>query len=151
VSGDEERQESQLRVREATPGDVEAIATLVSALGYETGPDDVRHRMETLAEAGLPVLVAEKGDVIGVLTTSVTKVLHRPRPVGRISMLVVDERCRGGGIGAALVAEAEKKLAAKGCGLVEVTSNLRRDRAHAFYERAGYERSSYRFVKALSD
>jgi ribosomal protein S18 acetylase RimI-like enzyme len=151
VRGGEEQQESQLRVREATPADMEAIAALVSALGYETGPDDVRHRMKALAEAGLPVLVAEKGGVIGVLTASVTKVLHRPRPVGRISMLVVDERYRGGGIGAALVAEAEKKLEARGCGLIEVTSNLRRDRAHAFYERAGYERSSYRFVKALSD
>jgi GNAT superfamily N-acetyltransferase len=139
VSGDEEPHEPQLRVREATPVDVEAIAALVSALGYEADPDDVRHRIEALVEAGLPVLVAEKGGVIGVLTTSVTKVLHRPRPVGRISMLVVDERYRGDGIGAALVAEAEKKLLAMGCGLVEVTSNLRRDRAHAFYERLGYE------------
>ena len=66
-------------------------------------------------------------------------------------MLAVAEALRGQGIGAALVAEAEKRLAAKGCGLVEVTSNRKRLRAHAFYERLGYERTSYRFAKLLQD
>jgi ribosomal protein S18 acetylase RimI-like enzyme len=78
------------------------------------------------------------------------RVLHRPRPVGRISMFVVDERLRGRGIGAAMLAEAESRLAALGCGIVEVTSNMRRDRAHSFYERLGYERTSYRFAKTLA-
>ncbi len=151
MSGSEEQPELQLGLREATPEDGEVIAALVSALGYETAPEDIRHRMKALVEADLPVLVAEKGEVIGVLTTSLTRVLHRPRPVGRISMLVVDERYRGRGIGAVLIAEAEKKLAARGCGFVEVTSHRRRKRAHAFYERLGYERASYRFVKALAD
>ena len=50
---------------------------------------------------------------------------------------------------AACRGEAEKRLAAKGCGLVEVTSNRKRLRAHAFYERLGYERTSYRFAKTL--
>ena len=94
-------------------------------------------------------LVAEKGKVVGVLTTSMMAVLHRPRPVGRISMMVVAEAARGAGIGTALVAEAEARLKAAGCGLVEVTSNRKRLRAHAFYERLGYERTSYRFAKPL--
>ena len=88
-----------------------------------------------------PAIVAEKGGIVGVLTTAITAVLHWPRPVGRISMMVVAEEARGAGIGAALVAEAEKRLAAKGCGLVEVTSNRKRQRAHAFYEKLGYERT----------
>jgi ribosomal protein S18 acetylase RimI-like enzyme len=64
-------------------------------------------------------------------------------------MLVVAEAARGAGIGAALVAEAETRLAARGCGLVEVTSNIKRLRAHGFYEKLGYERTSYRFAKLL--
>lgn len=141
--------EPKLVLRDAKPGDAEAIAALITALGYEAGAADIRSRLAALAKAGQQAVVAEKGRVVGVLTTSMMTVLHRPKPVGRISMLVVAEDVRGGGIGAALVAEAEKRLAAKGCGLVEVTSNRKRLRAHAFYEKLGYERTSYRFAKSL--
>ncbi len=138
-------------IRDARPEDADAIAALIVALGYEVTAADVRRRLDRLAAGGGHILVAERGGVIGVLTTSSMQVLHRPRPVGRISMMVVAERERGQGVGAALVAEAEKRLGEAGCGLVEVTSNARRLRAHAFYERLGYERTSHRFAKQLRD
>jgi ribosomal protein S18 acetylase RimI-like enzyme len=141
--------EPKLVLREARPKDAEAIAALIAALGYEVGAADARKRLAALVKAGQQALIAEKGGIVGVLTTSMMTVLHRPKPVGRISMLVVAEEARGGGIGGALVAEAEKRLAAMGCGLVEVTSNRQRLRAHAFYEKLGYERTSYRFAKVL--
>jgi ribosomal protein S18 acetylase RimI-like enzyme len=131
-------------LRDAKPRDAEAIAALIVALGYEVTAADVRRRLK-----GVSALVAEKGKVVGAVTISTMTVLHRPRPVGRISMMVVAEAARGAGIGTALVAEAEKRLKAAGCGLVEVTSNKKRLRAHAFYERLGYERTSYRFAKSL--
>jgi ribosomal protein S18 acetylase RimI-like enzyme len=141
----------ETRVREAKPGDAGQIAALIVALGYDVTEADVRKRMAALRRGGEPVLVAVRETIAGVLSWHVTPVLHRPRPVGRITMLVVDEQARGGGIGALLVAEAEKRLRARGCGLVEVTSNRKRLRAHAFYERLGYERTSYRFGKQLGD
>jgi len=96
------------------------------------------------------VLVAElDGAVIGCLSTSLTLVLHRPAPVGRISMMVVDEALRSRGIGAQLVRAAEHVLTEQGCYLVEVTSHLRRTDAHRFYERLGYERTSVRMAKEL--
>jgi ribosomal protein S18 acetylase RimI-like enzyme len=143
--------EPKLSIREAKPKDGEAIARLIVALGYEVTAADVKRRLAVLTKAGLPPLVAERGEIAGVLTVSLTQVLHRPRPVGRISMMVVAQGLRGQGIGTALVAEAEKRLAAKGCGLVEVTSNTKRLRAHAFYERLGYQRTSYRFAKTVQD
>ena len=79
----------------------------------------------------------------------VMRVLHRPAPVGRISMMVVDESLRSQGIGAVLVAAAEEALAAQGCYMVEVTSHVRRTDAHRFYERIGYERTSVRLAKEL--
>jgi ribosomal protein S18 acetylase RimI-like enzyme len=143
--------EPKLSVREAKPKDSEAIARLIVALGYDVTAAEVKQRLAALTKAGQPALVAERGDIAGVLTTYATQILHRPRPVGRITMMVVAEGSRSQGIGSALVAEAEKRLAAQGCGLVEVTSNTKRLRAHAFYERLGYERASYRFSKTLQN
>ena len=87
--------------------------------------------------------------MIGILTWHVTPVLHRPKPVGRITMMAVakDERRRG--VGRARVEAACERLGAKGCGLVEVTSNADLTGAHAFYRKLGFERTSYRFAKEL--
>jgi GNAT superfamily N-acetyltransferase len=77
------------------------------------------------------------------------QVLQRPRPVGRITALVVDARMRGRGVGRTLVAAAERTLLNAGCGLLEITSNVRLVEAHAFYAHLGYEQTSFRFAKKL--
>lgn len=136
--------EPKLAVRAARPADADALAALIAQLGYEVDAADIRSRMK-----GLSVLVAVKGDLVGAATISITEVLHRPKSVGRISMLVVADEQRGGGIGRALVEAAEERLRKAGCGLVEVTSNVKRLRAHSFYRKLGYERTSYRFVRIL--
>lgn len=139
-------------VRNATRDDAEAIGALIVELGYDASTKDIASRLGTIEEAGQAVLVAEiDGEVIGCLSTSMMTVLHRPAPVGRISMMVVDERFRGKGIGAQMIVAAEKLLADKGCQLVEVTSNLRRVDAHRFWECNGYERTSARFAKQVRD
>jgi ribosomal protein S18 acetylase RimI-like enzyme len=143
--------EPKLVIREARPRDADALAQLILALGYDVTAPDIRRRLAGLAKAGHQALVAEKGELVGALTTAVTPVLHRPRAVGRISLLVVAEQARGKGIGTALVAEAADRLAGQGCGLLEVTSHMKRLRAHGFYERLGFERTSYRFMKKLAD
>jgi GNAT superfamily N-acetyltransferase len=137
-------------IRLAAAADAAALAELIEQLGYNANAREVAERLATMQAEGRAVLVAEAGGaVIGCLSTSVMRVLHRPAPVGRISMMVVDEGQRGAGIGAALVAEAERLLAAQGCYMVEVTSHVRRERAHRFYERLGYERTSVRLAKTL--
>jgi GNAT superfamily N-acetyltransferase len=134
-----------IAVRNATATDSGAIKRLIDQLGYPVTIADLEDRLRLMEEA---VLVAESdGEVIGGLSTSVMHVLHRPAPVGRISMMVVDETHRGRGIGAQMVREAERLLAAKGCRLVEVTSNNRRTDAHRFWESNGYEKTSSRFAR----
>jgi GNAT superfamily N-acetyltransferase len=111
---------------------------------------EAAERLGLMQAEGRVVLVAElDGAVVGCLSTSVMRVLHRPAPVGRISMMVVEEALRGLGIGAALVRAAERALAERGCYMVEVTSNVRRTEAHRFYERLGYERTSVRLAMEL--
>ena len=134
-------------IRQAVAGDCAALARLIGQLGYEANTAEVAARLDEMRREGWPVLVAElDGEVVGCLSTSIMRVLHRPKPVGRISMMVVDEAVRGRGIGAKLVQAAEQVLTERGCGLVEVTSNLARTEAHRFYEKLGYERTSWRFA-----
>ena len=139
-------------VRVAGSADADAIAAMIGELGYPVTAADVAARLGAIERAGQSVLVAEiEGRVVGCLSTSTMIVLHRPAPVGRISMMVVDERYRSQGIGATMIAAAEELLVGKGCQLVEVTSNLRRVDAHRFWERNGYERTSARFAKQVRE
>jgi len=138
-----------LSVRPARPADSQAIAALVADLGFESPPGAVEARLAALKKGRETPLVAEQGELIGVLAWHVTPVLHRPRPVGRITMMVVADGERRHGVGRALVEAAYEEMRAKGCGLVEVTSNVDLSGAHGFYRRLGFERTSYRFAKTL--
>ena len=92
-------------VRLAEPRDCASMAELIGQLGYSVSPEEVAARLEAVHDHGHPVFIAERhGEIAGCLTTSVMQVLHRPAPVGRIAMLVVDETLRGQGIGSALAA-----------------------------------------------
>jgi len=138
-------------IRPATADDGPELARLLTLLGHPTSPADVAARWPAFsAENVALVAVAEGGTLLGAMTLSQMRVLHRATPVGRISALVVEEARRGEGIGRALVAAGEQRLRAAGCGLLEITSRVDRTAAHAFYEHLGYERTSVRLSKVLA-
>ena len=139
-----------IAVRTAHDSDAPRLVELIIALGHPIEEADVRRNLEALSQNGLlPLVVTDCDEVIGMCGISAMTTVHRPAPVGRISVMIVEETYRGRGIGAMLIAEAEKRLAERGCKIIEVTSNMRRDRAHHFYEQLGYERTSFRFMKKL--
>ena len=57
----------------------------------------------------------------------------------------------GRGIGARLLDALEAEATSRGCLAVALTSGNHRHEAHAFYERRGYEATSKRFAKGLSN
>jgi GNAT superfamily N-acetyltransferase len=138
-------------VRRAREQDAPELARLLTGLGHPTEAGRIAALWAEWEGAGNSALaaVADGGSLLGVATLHSMLVLHRPRPVGRITALVVDEAERGRGIGRALVAAAEDALRRAGCGLLEITSNARLVDAHAFYEGLGYERTSVRLVKSI--
>jgi ribosomal protein S18 acetylase RimI-like enzyme len=139
-----------ITIREARASDAQRLAELIIQLGHPITEASVIRNLEALAAMEMLPLVAISGDEIaGMCGVSAMVTVHRDAPVGRISVMIVDENHRRRGIGAMLVAEAERRLAQRGCKIVEVTSNQRRERAHGFYEALGYERTSFRFMKAL--
>ena len=139
-------------IRLAVPADVAAITSLLTQLGYPASESEMAERLAAMIRIGPPdrVMVCEvDGAVAGVMTLHLTPELHRAKPIGRVTALVVDERVRNQRVGAAMMAEAERILRNDGAGLLEVTSNMRRTDAHRFYERLGYQKTSFRFAKEL--
>ena len=139
-------------IRPAAPADATAIARLLTQLGYPTTTDEARIRLDAIADAAPMdrVIVAElDGRVVAVMTLHLVPELHRARPNGRVTALVVDEAVRGRGVGRKMMEEAERIFRADGAGILELTSNMRRADAHRFYEKLGYQRTSFRFAKEL--
>jgi GNAT superfamily N-acetyltransferase len=138
------------KIRAAKPADSKALMELINFLGHEIDERTVRKNITKLAKLGeLPLVATLDKTLIGLCGIHRTATVHRPAPVGRITILVVAEEFQDKGIGRLLVEEAERLLKKDGCQIVEVTSNDRRGAAHAFYRHLGYERTSIRFMKKL--
>uniref|UniRef100_A0AAU2JLU4 GNAT family N-acetyltransferase n=1 Tax=Streptomyces sp. NBC_00049 TaxID=2903617 RepID=A0AAU2JLU4_9ACTN len=58
---------------------------------------------------------------------------------------------RGEGLGAEVMRLAVERARARGCGLIQLTSDKRRAQAHRFYERLGFARSHEGFKLSLAD
>lgn len=138
-------------LRHARKGDAKQLANLFTAMNQPIAARAVAANLKALEQAGEPIVVlARDQEILGAIGLHSTPVPHRLQRVGRITVLVVAEPSRRRGFGRLLVAEAERRLAKLGCGLIEVTSNDRLADAHAFYRHLGYERTSMRFAKPLS-
>jgi fructose-1,6-bisphosphatase/inositol monophosphatase family enzyme/GNAT superfamily N-acetyltransferase len=129
--------------RPARAEDRAAIAALIAAMG---GHDDVGAAADPLVTFGAifaapdcRVLVAEcDGDVVGFAMLQVRKSLLYDRREAWLGALAVAPERRSQSIGAALLAAAEREAAALGCAAIVLETSLGRDRAHAFYRRAGF-------------
>jgi ribosomal protein S18 acetylase RimI-like enzyme len=136
------------QLREATAADADQLVGLFALLEHRIDAPTVRSNLAALTKASEPVLVLAEGDrVVAACGFTRTVMPQRPLPVGRISILVIAEDRRRMGLGERLLGEAEARLAALGCKLIEVTSHDRLTPAHSFYRAQGYERTSIRFAK----
>ncbi len=136
--------------RIATKEDAAEIARLLTELGHATSAGSVRDVWDLWAfEGNFAYVAALNQRLLGLATMHRMIVLHRPKPVGRITALIVDPGVRGQGIGRALVAHAEVALAQAGCGLIEITANPDRVEAMAFCESIAYQRTNVRLSKDL--
>jgi GNAT superfamily N-acetyltransferase len=138
-------------MRHARPDDAARIAELLGQLGYPTEEAVVRERLERLAASGADEtwLAERDGEIVGLIGLHVSDSLEHDGPVAKISEIVVDERLRGQGIGAALMEEAEREARRRGCVLIFLTTAERREEAHRFYRRLGFEETGRRFAKSL--
>ena len=137
-------------IRAARADDAEQLVDLIALLEHRVDAAGIARRIAALSVAGIPQLVAvDEERIIGLCGLHLMTAIHRDAPVGRITILVVREDARGSGVGRRLVHAAEELMRARGCAILEITSNRKLEQAHQFYEAIGYDRTSFRFAKAL--
>lgn len=139
-------------IRLAGEHDLPAVLALYAQPGLDDGDVlDLAQAQAVFARfARYPnyaLYVAElQGEVVGTFALLIMDNLaHRGTPSGVVEDVVVSAGCRGQGIGRAMMAFARQRCVEHGCYKMALSSNLERTKAHAFYDRLGFERHGYSF------
>jgi GNAT superfamily N-acetyltransferase len=140
-----------LTIRAACTSDAAALATLMCELGYETTESEMQIRLEKIIpDPKYRTFVAvEEGRVRGMIGTFACYSFEHNDLGGRILALVVTKDLRRSGVARRLIATAEKDFAQRNITRIAVNTRLEREDAHQFYEKLGYARNGWRFVKKL--
>ena len=146
--------------RRATKSDLPAIVALLAA-------DPIGQRRE---QPGLPLrssyrdafaaiaqdpnqllaVVAEDGKIVGTLQLTFIPGLSRQGAWrGQIEAVRIAADRRGSGLGQSMFAWAIAECHARGCGLVQLTTDKEHPEAHRFYEQLGFTASHLGYKLAL--
>jgi RimJ/RimL family protein N-acetyltransferase len=143
-------------IREAEPGDAQALVALASAVGREPGgwlitttdwrsEGDERRYLKALRRhphAAVYVAVSDGGEVVGRL--SVARDQHPASAHVADLGLMVDQRWRRRGIGTGLLDQAVAWARPRGVQKLELHVFPHNEAAIALYEQFGFEREGYR-------
>jgi len=147
------KEKKYMGIRKATVNDWEQIRSLMDQLEYPGTGTFLEARVARMVndpdEALLVYEEREGGRILGVISLHFIPQLGVEGDFARISYFAVNERARGGGIGQALEEYCTGLARERGCTLLEVHCHTRRERAHAFYYRQGYEESPKYLIKRL--
>ena len=144
--------ESQVIMRTAVDGDLPQVLELYAqpALddGKRLGLEDARRlhsRFADYPDYRLYVACVD-GRVVGTYALLIMNNLaHCGTPSGIVEDVAVDPAFQGQGVGRLMMEDARARCVRAGCYKLVLSSNLRREQAHRFYESIGFERHGYSF------
>ncbi|MEH6650896.1 MAG: GNAT family N-acetyltransferase [Motiliproteus sp.] len=140
---------SEFEIVKARKRDASAISNLLVQLGYETAPS----KIETLLSkpsGGDPIYLGiVNGNIVAVMSLIFFDYFPSAEKLCRITSLVVDQGVRGTGIGSTLIDHAKSIALAENCTALELTTSFRRERTQAYYEKIGFQKTSYKYVLKL--
>jgi GNAT superfamily N-acetyltransferase len=142
-----------LIIRSAQSAGVEALANLMTELGYPTSSEQMRRGFEAISDdPSYATLVAEReGEVLAMVGLRFERSYGSDDSSARIRAFVVGSEYRGRGVGRALISVAEDWARRRGARDVMLAAHKRRTDAHRFYLSMGYELTDQLFFKALGD
>ena len=146
------RGKPRIRIRRARASDLPALTALYAELHL----DDYDYRSPTAramrtAFAAIVnnrdhhiVVAMDAGKIVGSLHVMIFRHLgHGLHPAAIVENVVVSASRRSRGIGEMLIGEAVRIARRRGCYKLSLTTNVKRARAHRFYERLGWRRSHF--------
>ena len=142
-----------LHIREADTHDLPGILALYAQPDFDDGVVLTLHDAERIFARfnrypDYALYVAEQdARIVGSFALLIMDNLgHLGTPSGIIEDVVVGPVLHGRGIGRAMMQFALELARDKRCYKLVLSSNAKRERAHAFYESLGFERHGYSFV-----
>jgi len=130
-----------VEIRAPRREDYARMAELAGQLSYPSSAEEIARRLEGIERTSEHVVFVAQlpgGELAGWIAVFLYHCVETDMRA-EVSGLVVDEKQRSQGVGQRLLARAEEWAGENGCGVIGLRSNVIRGRAHAFYERQGYE------------
>jgi ribosomal protein S18 acetylase RimI-like enzyme len=147
----------ELMFRDATRSDLGEVVRLILAdslsAALEAGLDEAAplRAFEAIeGDANNRLIVAEQdGAIVGTMQlTFIPTLTLRGGWIEQIENVRIDGSLRSQGLGRQMIEWAIERARERGCGLVQLSSNQQRERAHAFYRRLGFAQSHAGFKLA---
>lgn len=138
--------------REASKADLPEVLRLYAQPTLDDGKvvslleaERLFERIARYPDYKIYVAVCE-GHVVGTFALLIMDNLaHMGAPSAVIEDVAVDPGWQGRGVGKMMMGYALQICGEKGCYKAALSSNLKREQAHAFYESLGFERHGYSF------
>lgn len=147
---------SELCFRPATADDLPAVLKLYAQPDFDDREvlpiGEAQRLLERIATyPDYTLYVAEQhGVIVGSFALLIMDNLgHRGAPSGIVEDVVVSPEWHGRGVGHAMMDFARALCRKKRCYKIVLSSNAKRERAHAFYESIGFVRHGYSFRSEL--
>jgi len=149
---------AELEVRDATRDDIPVLVDLYTAAGLDTrGPHDEAtmqvnwSRMRAAAPGSRVFIFSVDGRPVGTYSLFILPLLaHAGAPEALVEDVAVHPASQGQGVGRRMMEHAMALAREAGCYKLALSSNQRREGAHAFYDRLGFQRHGVSFVVDLS-
>lgn len=145
-------------IRPATRCDLAAIVAMLAddELGaMRESPGDISSYEAAFAAISaspdiLLMVVEDAGEIVGTAQVAfIPGLSHRGATRADIEAVRIARSRRGAGLGGTLIASCIDAAEARGCRMVQLTSNAQREEAHRFYRRLGFTQSHVGFKLAL--
>lgn len=142
-----------LHIRAATEDDLPAVLRLYAQPDLDRGqvlplPEarEIFARFARYPDYTLYVALLDERVVGSFALLVMDNLGHLGTPSSIVEDVVVDPACQGQGLGKQMMEFAREISRTKGCYKMALSSNRRRERAHAFYDSLGFARHGVSFV-----